>query len=195
VKRQDVGTAGATGLLERTGTPADGEGPPPVNHTAAMLIAPAALWKIRTALGIAGSDDPKSSNWQALAQPRFRRYFAGSVVSNFGTWLQNTAQVALAYQLTHQVFWVGMVTCAQFSSPLFLGPWAGVLTHRLGNWRTLIVTQCASMGIALALMALQFAHLAPLDRAQRRGRVRTWPCVSGRGGDDTDTAAATRGPS
>ena len=34
-------------------------------------------------------------------------YFIGSVTSNFGTWLQNTAQVVLACQLTHSVFAVG----------------------------------------------------------------------------------------
>ncbi len=83
----------------------------------------------KASLGIGADGGPKGSNWQLLARPRFRWYFAGSVVSNFGTWLQNTAQVVLAYQLTHSVFWVGVVTCAQFTSPLLLGPWAGVATH------------------------------------------------------------------
>ena len=100
---------------------------------------------------------PRDSNWHALTNRTFRWYFAGSVVSNFGTWLQNTAQVVLAYQLTHSVLAVGLVTCAQFSSPLVLGPWAGVLTHRMGNWRALIVTQLASMTIAATLAALQFS--------------------------------------
>jgi MFS family permease len=103
-----------------------------------------------------GDHRPKSSNWQALAHPRFRWYFIGSVTSNFGTWLQNTAQVVLAYQLTHSVFAVGLVTCAQFTSPLLLGPWAAVLTHRIGNWRALIVTQVASTAIAATLAALKF---------------------------------------
>ena len=85
------------------------------------------------------------------------------MVSNFGTWLQNTAQVVLAYQLTHSVFWVGLVTSAQFTSPLMLGAWAGVLTHKFGNWRTLIITQCASMVIALTLAGLQFAHMLTRD--------------------------------
>lgn len=111
----------------------------------------------KASLGIGQDDSPKGSNWQALSVPRFRWYFAGSVISNFGTWLQNTAQVVLAYQLTHSVFWVGVVTCAQFTSPLLLGPWAGVLTQWFGNWRTLIVTQCASLGISATLAALQFA--------------------------------------
>ena len=44
---------------------------------------------------------------------------------DLGTWLQNTAQVLLAYRLAHSVLAVGLVTCAQFSSPLVLGPWAG----------------------------------------------------------------------
>ncbi len=113
---------------------------------------------ICAALGIGGDYGPEGSNWQVLKDPTFRWYFAGSVVSNLGTWFQNVAQVILAYQLTHSVFAVGMVTCAQFSSPLVLGPWAGVLTNRIGNWYALIVTQCASMLIAAALAALQLSH-------------------------------------
>jgi predicted MFS family arabinose efflux permease len=109
----------------------------------------------KASLGIGEDGGPKSSNWQVLAQPGFRWYFAGSVVSNFGTWLQNTAQVVLAYQLTHSVFWVGVVTCAQFTSPLLLGPWAGVATQWFGNWRTLIATQGASLLISASLAILQ----------------------------------------
>lgn len=113
--------------------------------------------QILLALGITGAAGPKSSNWQALRDSKFRWYFAGSVTSNFGTWLQNTAQVVLAYQLTHRVLAVGLVTCAQFTSPLLLGPWAAVLTHRVGNWRALMVTQVGATGIAAFLTALEFS--------------------------------------
>jgi len=149
---------GATGLTGAAGPPADHDGQAAARRRTVRTAAIAALGKVPDALGVARSDGPRSSNWQVLAQPGFSWYFFGSVVSNFGTWLQNTAQVVLAYELTHSVFWVGLVTCAQFSSPLVLGPWAGVLTHRFGNWRTLIFTQCASMVIATALAALQFGH-------------------------------------
>ena len=88
--------------------------------------------------------------------------------SNFGTWLQNTAQVVLAYQLTRSVFAVGLVTCAQFSGPLLLGPWAAVLTHRFGNWRALIITQCASMVVAATLATLEFGHWLTVRAAVRR---------------------------
>jgi predicted MFS family arabinose efflux permease len=113
-------------------------------------------WRDR-AISLGQADGPKVSTWRVVTLPRFRWYFAGSVVSNFGTWLQNTAQVILTYQLTHSVFWVGVVTCAQFTSPLLLGPWAGVWTHRLGTWRVLITTQCVSLIIAGTLAGLQIS--------------------------------------
>jgi hypothetical protein len=86
----------------------------------------------------------------------FRLYFFGSVTSDFGTWLQNSAQVLLAYQLTHSVFTVGLVTFAQFTSPLVLGPWAGVLTDRCGGRRTLLTTQIVSALVAATLAGLDF---------------------------------------
>jgi MFS family permease len=84
----------------------------------------------------------------------FRWYFFGSVSSDFGTWLQNSAQVLLAYQLSHSVLTVGLVTFAQFSSPLVLGPWAGVLADRLGGRRTLLITQIVSAVVAATLAGL-----------------------------------------
>ena len=100
------------------------------------------------------------TSWWVLQNKRFRLYFCGSVVSDLGTWLQNTAQVLLAYRLAHSVFAVGLVTCAQFSSPLVLGPWAGVMADRFGGRRTLLGTQIVSALIAAILACLEFAgHL------------------------------------
>ena len=99
----------------------------------------------------------KQTSWRVLNYVPFRWYFAGSVLSNMGTWLQNTAQVLLIYRLTHSVMAVGLVTSAQFSSPLFLGPWAGILTERKGYYRVLINTQLLSAAIAAAMAGLQFS--------------------------------------
>jgi MFS family permease len=158
VNQPDPGPVGATGLLEHADalsaigspatTPVRPIGAPPVRNF---------LRQVLVALGMTGGHGPRSSNWRALDHPKFRWYFIGSVTSNFGTWLQNTAQVVLAYQLTHSIFAVGLVSCAQFTSPLLLGPWAAVLTHRIGNWRALIVTQVASTAIATTLAALKFS--------------------------------------
>lgn len=79
------------------------------------------------------------------------------MTSDFGTWLQNTAQVLLAYRLAHSVFAVGLVTVAQFSSPLVLGPWAGVMADRFGGRRTLLGTQILSALVSVALASLDLA--------------------------------------
>jgi MFS family permease len=110
------------------------------------------LEKVSRKLGIETADRGLRTPWHALSgNTTFRWYFAGSVTSDFGTWLQNTAQVLLAYQLAHSVFIVGLVTFAQFTSPLVLGPWAGVLTDRFGGRRVLLATQVTSAVMAAAL--------------------------------------------
>ena len=108
-------------------------------------------------LGLAPGDNPKRSPWRVLSNSELKKYFLGSVASDFGTWIQNTAQVLLAYKLTHSVLAVGLVTCAQFSSPLVLSPWAGVMANRFGSLRTLLWTQILSALIAAALGAFQFS--------------------------------------
>ena len=107
--------------------------------------------------GLVPGPGPKRSPWRVLSNRELKRYFAGSVASDFGTWIQNTAQVLLAYRLAHSVFAVGLVTCAQFSSPLVLGPWAGVAANHFGTMRTLRFTQVLSTLIAATLGILQFA--------------------------------------
>jgi hypothetical protein len=95
------------------------------------------------------------SSWRALQHPDFRLYFAGTACSNFGTWLQNMAQMLLAYRLTGSVMAVGLVTCAQFASVLFLGPWAGMLADRAKDPRRLLIwTQVGSAVTAGALAGL-----------------------------------------
>jgi MFS family permease len=114
---------------------------------------------VRRALGIERSDEQRRSPWGVLSDNTgFRWYFAGSVTSDFGTWLQNTAQVLLAYRLSHSVLTVGLVTCAQFSSPLVLGPWAGVAADRIGGRRALLYTEIVSAAFAAVLAVLEFTH-------------------------------------
>jgi MFS family permease len=120
-------------------------------------------------LGLVPGADHRASPWAVLRDEKnFRLYFCGSVTSDFGTWLQNTAQVLLAYRLAHSVFAVGLVTFAQFSSPLVLGPWAGVMADRFGGRRTLLGTQILS--------AVVSAVLAVLDIL---GALNEWWLVSG----------------
>ena len=109
--------------------------------------------------GLTKTKERRTFSWRVLRNGSFRCYFIGSVTSDFGTWLQNTAQVLLAYRLSHSVLVVGLVTCAQFTSPLVLGPWAGVMTNRFGGRRILLATQLVAAACAASMAALAFAGL------------------------------------
>jgi MFS family permease len=108
--------------------------------------------------GLSRSGKRSTNSWRVLCTSKsFRYYFIGSVTSDFGTWLQNTAQVLLAYRLSHSILMVGLVTCAQFSSPLVLGPWAGVMTDRFGGRQVLLSTQLAAAVCAGMMAGLAFS--------------------------------------
>jgi MFS family permease len=118
------------------------------------------LNNVRQKLGINTVDQRLRIPWHILRDNSgFRWYFIASVTSDFGTWLQNSAQVLLAYQLAHSVLAVSMVTFAQFAGPLMLGPWAGVAADKFGGRRMLIFTQVVSAGVAAVLSAADFAGL------------------------------------
>jgi MFS family permease len=119
--------------------------------------------------GITRNHQVSHTPWHMLrGNDGFRWYFLGSVVSDFGTWLQSSAQVLLAYQLAHSVLTVGLVTFAQFTSPLLLGPWAGIAADRFGGRRALLGTQIISAMIAATLAGLDFG-----------GMLNEWVLVTG----------------
>ncbi len=103
--------------------------------------------------------EQKAASWYVLSRPRFAVYFTGSLLSNVGTWLQNTAQMLLAYQLTHSAFAVGLVSMAQFSGFVVLGPWAAALPRRFGSKQTLVATQFVSAAVAAGMAVMRFHHM------------------------------------
>ena len=114
--------------------------------------------------GIKSLDQVRRTPWHVLRENNdFRCYFLGSVTSDVGSWMQNSAQVLLAYQLDHSVLTVGLVTFAQFTSPLLLGAWAGVAADRFGGRRTLLATQLISASVAASLAGLDFAGLLSIS--------------------------------
>lgn len=106
----------------------------------------------------AALEGKSGSPWLLLFQSNFRLYFFGALVSNLGTWLQSTVQVIIAYQITHSVFVVGLITSAQFAGMIF-SPWAAVLASRIGTKRFLMGTQSLSAAIALWMALLHHFRL------------------------------------
>ena len=98
-----------------------------------------------------------SSPWWLLKGPEFRRYFLASLSSNTGSWLQSTAQVVLAFQLTGSVAFVGVIVALQFGLVPFCSPVAAVLALRFGGRRVLLLTQLGSAVVAAA-MAVCYAE-------------------------------------
>lgn len=100
--------------------------------------------------------ETRKITWSVLAHQDMRRFFIGNSLSNVGTWLQNTAQILLAYQISHSAGAVGLVMGAQFVSPLLLGPVAGAVADRFDRRQILLVTHLGSAGVCSLMAVLQF---------------------------------------
>jgi MFS family permease len=79
--------------------------------------------------------------------------WAGSVLSNTGTWMMWVALSWHVLQLTGSAFWVAAINFANFF-PMWLSPLGGVLADRFDRKKVLLVTQSVMMvdGLALALL-------------------------------------------
>ncbi len=91
---------------------------------------------------------------QTLANPNFRLFFMGQLVSQVGTWMQRTAQAWLVLELTNSSTALGWVTALQFGPILLLSLVSGVVADRLPKRSFLAVVQAALMVQSLALAAL-----------------------------------------
>ncbi|WP_067440744.1 MFS transporter [Nocardioides jensenii] len=94
-----------------------------------------------------------SPTFRSLHNPNFRRYAAGSLVSNVGLWMQRVAQDWLVLVLTGSGTALGITTGLQFLPVLLLSPYAGVIADRFDKRRLLQVTQ-AAMGVAALALGL-----------------------------------------
>ncbi|KQZ75401.1 MFS transporter [Nocardioides sp. Root151] len=94
-----------------------------------------------------------SPTFRSLHNPNYRRYAAGSLVSNVGTWMQRVAQDWLILVLTASGTALGITTGLQFLPVLLLSPYAGVIADRFDKRRLLQVTQ-AAMGVASFALGL-----------------------------------------
>ena len=109
----------------------------------------------------------KAPVWGAFRSLRgfnYRLWFAGTFVSNVGTWVQRTAQDWLVLtQLTHHdASAVGWVMALQFGPQLILLPWTGFAADHFNQRKLLIASQAAMGVLALALGALTVAGIVQL---------------------------------
>ncbi|NHU85244.1 MFS transporter [Kocuria sp. JC486] len=105
-----------------------------------------------------------SGTFRSFRHPNYRRWYAGAVVSNVGTWMQRTAQSWLVFaELTdHDTRVMGVVMALQFAPQLLLAPYAGVLVDRADRRRLLVLTQTVMATLALVLGVLIVTGLVTL---------------------------------
>jgi MFS family permease len=102
-----------------------------------------------------------SPTFRALAHRNFRRYYAGGLVSNTGTWMQRVAQDWLVLVLSGgSGAALGITTGLQFLPALLLSPWAGSMADRFPKYRLLQLAQLLMAGPALLLGLLAVTGLA-----------------------------------
>lgn len=92
--------------------------------------------------------------FSALRHRNYRLFFAGQLISLTGTWIQNTAQAWLVYQLTGSKLLLGLVASIGSAPMLFFSIWGGSMADRYPKRNVIIVTQSISMMLAFVLAAL-----------------------------------------
>jgi MFS family permease len=91
----------------------------------------------------------------SLRHRNFRLFFIGQLISLTGTWMQNTAQSWLVYELTGSKLLLGVVAAVGSAPLLFFSMWGGSFADRHPKRRIIVCTQAGMM-----LLAFIFAWLA-----------------------------------
>jgi MFS family permease len=101
--------------------------------------------------------------FSALRHRNFRLFFTGQLVSLIGTWLQNTAQGWLVYQLTGSKWLLGVVTAVNSAPMLLFSIWGGSVADRHSKRNIVLATQTAMMMFSFIFAALVWG-----------GHITTW---------------------
>ncbi len=100
------------------------------------------------------------ARFAALHYRNFTLLWAGLIVSNVGTWMQNVGTGWLVLQLTDSPLWLGLLGLS-FALPMIVFPLlGGAVVDRVNRIRLLYFTQTGAMLIAFALAALTWLNLA-----------------------------------
>src|SRR5512138_2404948 len=87
----------------------------------------------------------------ALYYRNFRLLWAGLIVSNMGTWMQNVANGWLVLQLTNSPLWLGLLGLSFAVPMIIIPPLAGAIVDRVNRIHLLFRTQSLQLLTAVAL--------------------------------------------
>ena len=92
--------------------------------------------------------------FRALRHRNYRLYFFGQLVSLTGSWVQTTALMWLAYELTKQSRWPALISAVQVLPTVVLGLWGGHVADRWSRRALIFTTQAALLALAVLLGVL-----------------------------------------
>jgi MFS family permease len=98
--------------------------------------------------------------FRALRHRNYRLFFLGQSMSLVGTWVQFTAMMWLANQLTGTSRWPALVGAMQLVPGFLFGAWGGVLADRVPKRALVFCTQSVMLVLALGLTALVASGVA-----------------------------------
>jgi MFS family permease len=104
-----------------------------------------------------------NNTFAAMRYRNYRIWFAGQLVSLFGTWMQMTAQGYLAYQLTRSSAFLGYVAFASGVPVWLFMLYAGSIADHMPRKRLMLYTQSVMLVLAFVLALLTFS-----------GAIRPW---------------------
>src|SRR5437763_15037778 len=109
----------------------------------------------------------KEISWRntfaSLRHRNFRLFFSGQLISLIGTWMQNTAQGWLVYDLTGSKILLGVVAAVGSTPMMLFSVLGGSVADRHSKRTIIICTQIAMMLLAFAFAALVWS-----------GKIRPW---------------------
>ena len=90
----------------------------------------------------------------ALSNRNFLIYFSGTLVVLHGLWVYRLTISWLAWELTHSVFMVGVISFCQFAPGIVLGPVFGVAADRYDLVKTAMLIHTGMMILSLLLAVI-----------------------------------------
>ncbi|MEO7049467.1 MAG: MFS transporter, partial [Ferruginibacter sp.] len=94
------------------------------------------------------------TNFSPLRIRNMRIYMIGQSVNLLGDWMQQTAQVWIVWELTHEITALGIVGFLSQIPFFIFGPWVGIVSDKYDRRKILLITQILSMLFAFLLAFL-----------------------------------------
>jgi MFS family permease len=108
---------------------------------------------------VASGDRAARSAWAPLRLPLFRNRLIASILSNVGSWMQDTAATWLMTSLTRSPLLIALMQTAASLPVLLVGLPAGAMADILDRRRLLIFWQTWMLAMAAALSVLSFTGM------------------------------------